>query len=186
MKKAILLLCLLVPMMANAGFLSGAFALLKFSGSTIECACDARLATVVNSLYESTSEYYTTELTFSNDKNKITVSLTCKENPAINKYITLSRNNCKISSKEDASDSEKIYFIQSDNTSFGYLYNSESDKCAIFIGTDRNKQHFIEIYPRSIEAYNSEGKPLYDDGSKADCGTIRAWFRYVTSYWKNN
>lgn len=183
MKKAILLLCLLVPMMANAGFLAGLIALSKYSGSTIECACNARLATGENKVR---GEYLYAELTFSNDKNKITVSLTCKENPAINKYITLSRNNCKISSKEDASDSEKIYFIQSDNTSFGYLYNSESDKCAIFIGTDRNKQHFIEIYPRSIEAYNYEGKQLYDDGSKADCGTIRAWFRYVTSHWKNN
>lgn len=182
MKKAILLLCLLVPMMANAGFLAGLIALSKYSGSTIECACNARLATGEN---KARGDYFYAELTFSNDKNKITVSLTCEENPAINKYITLSRNNCKISSKEDASDSEKIYFIQSDNTSFGYLYNSESDKCAIFIGTDRNKQHFIEIYPRSIKAYNSEGNPLYDDGTKADCGTIQSWFEYVTSYWKN-
>ena len=184
MKKAILLLCLLVPMMANAGFLSGAFALLKFSGSTIECACDARLATVVNSLYESTSEYYTAELTFSNDKNKITVSLTCEENPSINRYITFPKNNCKISN-EDISDSEKMYKIKSGNAAFGYLYESESGNCWIIITTNIKKQ-YVEILPLSIEAYNSEGKPLYDDGTKADCGTIQSWFRYVTSHWKNN
>lgn len=180
MKKAILLLCLLVPMMANAGFLSGAFALLKFSGSTIECACNARLATGENKVR---GEYFYAELTFSNDKNKITVSLTCEENPSINRYITFPKNNCKISN-EDISDSEKMYKIKSGNAAFGYLYESESGNCWIIITTNIKKQ-YVEILPLSIEAYNSEGNPLYDDGSKADCGTIRAWFEYVTSYWKN-
>lgn len=117
MKKAILLLCLLVPMMANAGFLAGLIALSKYSGSTIECACNARLATGENKVR---GEYLYAELTFSNDKNKITVSLTCEENPSINRYITFPKNNCKISN-EDISDSEKMYKIKSGNAAFGYL-----------------------------------------------------------------
>lgn len=182
MKKAILLLCLLVPMMANAGFLAGLIALSKYSGSTIE---------INGILYASSSQDFLelgpVKLILSNNNNKITIHI--DEDgllSIVTKNTSLPKSRCSVS--DESSDYTYSYLINCNNPDIGILYMQDKDdsqpKIAIGLRGGINKMYVVK--PLSIEAYNSEGKPLYDDGTKADCGTIRAWFEYVTSHWKNN
>lgn len=181
MKKTILLLCLLVPMMANASFLSGAFALLKFSGSTIE---------INGILCDGSSQYFPelgpVKLTLSNNNNKITIHIDDDGLlSSATKNTSLPKSRCSVSDNSD--DYTYFYLINCNNPDIGILYMQDKDDSQpkISIGF-RNINKMYVVKPLSIEAYNSEGKPLYDDSTKADCGTIQSWFRYVTSHWKNN
>lgn len=181
MKKAILLLCLLVPMMANASFLSGATSLLKFSGSTIE---------INGVLCDGSSQYFPelgpVKLTLSNNKNKITIHIDDDGLlSSMTKNTSLPKSRCSVS--DESNDYIYYYLINCNNPNIGIIYMEDKDDSQpkIAIGfRDLNKMYVVK--PLSIEAHNSEGKPLYSNGTKADCGTIQSWFRYVTSHWKNN
>lgn len=181
MKKAILLLCLLVPMMANASFLSGAIALLKFSGSTIE---------INGILCDGSSQYFPelgpVKLTLSNNKNKITIHIDDDGLlSSATKNTSLPKSKCDVSDSSDDYSYSYLVSCSDPNIAILYMQFKGDDKPMISVAF-RNINKVYVIKPVSVEASNSEGKPLYDDGTKADCGTIEAWFRYVTSYWKNN
>lgn len=181
MKKAILLLCLLVPMMANAGFLSGAISLLKYKNTKIVCYGKAYDA---NGYMVGTSK-----LTIENNNNGINISVKCHEYdwkfffPKKNCVFEITETDMQKPNAESIIDATN-YLIEYNNDYLSFYYASDNE--GYFSITSLSYMDALDITPTAFVLYKSNGEKLFDDGTKADCGTIRAWFEYVTSHWKNN
>ncbi len=181
MKKAILLLCLLVPMMANAGFLSGATSLLKYKNTKIVCYGKA---------YDANGDMIgTSTLTIENSNDGINISVKCHEYdwkfffPKKDCYLeSIEKKMKRVDSGEIINTTE--YLIEKDHDFLSFMYVSDNE--GYFSFTSLSYKDAIDITPIAFVLYKSNGEKLFDDGTKADCGTIRAWFRYVTQRWKNN
>lgn len=181
MKKTILLLCLLVPMMANASFLSGAISLLKYKNTKIVCYGKA---------YDANGHMVgTSTLTIENSNDGINISVKCHE---YNWKFFFPKKDCELDEVEremQRHGSGSIintteYTIGRNYNYLSFLYASDDE--GYFSITSVDYKDVLDITPIAFVLYKSNGEKLFDDGSKADCGTIRGWFSYVTSYWKNN
>lgn len=178
MKRICVLYLLLIPLIANAGFLSGRYGKLM-ANSGVEIYCQGILVAE-----DGKTDLHPITMTFVNDKDGILVKTECKENEEYNRSVFFPKQSSEYDKDEYGASSANMveYRIKSNvlKKSFSFIYVSPRECYLVLAEKSDGKSSFIFIRPTFFIRKLGGTENLLKD-----CSGVETWFQFVTELYKN-